>query len=294
MNIGFIGLGEMGEPIAANLARGGFAVTAFYRGSRGYDALSAAGVVLTRTLDDLAGSKVLFTCLPDGEVVSGVLLGDHGIAKKLGSGSLVIDLSTISYAATIEIAKELKKSNIDFIDAPISGMAARAKNGTLTVMCGGEVAAFEKAKSCFAAFSNKLMYMGGSGSGQLTKLINQLLFDVNCAALAEILPMSVKLGLNPEQVAEVVNSGTGKSYASEYFLPRILNGDFQSGYPMRAAYKDLVHATEISAAEQIPLPVVAAATAVYQQTLKRGHGDFDKGAMILLFEEILGVQFRKS
>ena len=161
-------------------------------------------------------------------------------------------------------------------------------------MCGGETAAFERAKHCFSAFSNKVMHMGGSGSGQLTKLINQLLFDVNCAALAEILPMSAKLGLDPVQVTEVVNSGTGRSYASEHFLPRILNGDFQSGYPMKAAYKDLVHASQISAKEQIPLPVVAAATAVYQQTLKKGHGDLDKGAMILLFEDMLGVQFRKS
>lgn len=294
MDIGFIGLGEMGEPIAANLARAGFSVTAFHRGGRAYDALSAAGGALTRNLDDLAGSDILLTCLPDDDAVQGVLFGGNGIADRLSPGSLVIDLSTISYAATIEIAGRLKTANIDFLDAPISGMAARARNGTLTVMCGGETVAVDRAKPCFAAFSNKVMHMGGSGSGQLTKLINQLLFDVNCAAIAEILPMSVKLGLDPAQVTEVVNSGTGRSYASEHFLPRILERDFQSGYPMKAAYKDLVHASQISAREQIPLPIVAAATAVYQQTLKKGHGDLDKGAMILLFEDMLGVQFRKS
>ena len=120
--------------------------------------------------------------------------------------------------------------------------------------------------------------MGPAGSGQLTKLINQLLFDINAAALGEILPMAVKMGLDPDLVGEVVNSGTGRSYASEFFMPRILRGHFCDGYPMAHAYKDLVSGAELGANHCIPMPVLAAATATYQTALLKGHGEKDKGA----------------
>ncbi len=135
--------------------------------------------------------------------------------------------------------------------------------------------------------------MGPTGSGQLTKLVNQLLFDVNAAALGEVLPMAAKMGLDPDLVAEVVNSGTGRSFASEFFIAHILRGHFSSGYPMKEAYKDLISGAKLSADLCIPMPVVAAATATYQAALLRGHGEEDKGAMVRVFEELLGVEFRR-
>ncbi|WZB77191.1 NAD-binding protein [Achromobacter insuavis] len=141
---------------------------------------------------------------------------------------------------------------------------------------------------------NQVLHMGGAGAGQLTKLVNQLLFDINCAALAEILPMACRMGLAPEQAAQVINHGTGRSYASEFFLPRILLNHFTDGYPLQAAYKDLVSAAELSARHCVPMPVLAAATATYQTALLRGHGAADKGAMVLVFEDLLNVRFRKG
>ena len=134
--------------------------------------------------------------------------------------------------------------------------------------------------------------MGNPGNGQLTKLINQLLFDINAAALAEILPMAVKMQLDPEKIGSIVNSGTGRSYASEFFIPRILKGDFTQGYFLKNAYKDLVSAAELSAQQGIPLPVLHAATGTYQMALLEGLGGQDKGAMIQVYEKLLGVQFR--
>ena len=136
--------------------------------------------------------------------------------------------------------------------------------------------------------------MGDIGSGQLMKLINQLLFDINAAALAEILPLASKLGIDPELAGEVVNSGTGRSYASEFFVPHILNGVFDNGYPMETAYKDLKSGADISARFKIPTPVLAAVTSTYQQALLEGHGEKGKGAMILVFERLLGVSFRAT
>jgi 3-hydroxyisobutyrate dehydrogenase-like beta-hydroxyacid dehydrogenase len=173
-------------------------------------------------------------------------------------------------------------------------MATRAADGTLTAMCGGKRAVFDAVRPYLACMASKILYMGEAGSGQLTKLVNQLLFDINAAALAEILPMSVKLGLDPALVGEVVNSGTGRSYASEFFIPRILANSFFNGYSMASAYKDLVSAAEIGSRRCIPMPVLNAAMATYQMALLRGHGDGDKGSMIRLFEELLDVRYRHA
>ena len=206
----------------------------------------------------------------------------------------MVDTSTIAYGATLTIAQALERRGIAFLDAPVSGMEARARDATLTIMCGGKRETFDLVRPYLDCLGNNVLFMGGVGSGQLTKLINQLLFDINAAALAEILPMSLKMGLDPTKVAAVVNSGTGRSYASEFFLPRILEGAFDAGYPMKAAYKDLVSAAELSARLGIPLPVLAAATGTYQQALLKGYGDHDKGGMIRVFEDLLDVRFRKT
>jgi 3-hydroxyisobutyrate dehydrogenase-like beta-hydroxyacid dehydrogenase len=295
MKLGFIGLGQMGRPMALNLAKQGQAELTVYSADQGcYPEFTALGVATAREPDDLAVADIVFLCLPNGNVVRDVLLGSKGLARHLRPGTLVVDTSTMEHAATLEISKLLKDHDVHFLDAPVSGMEARAVDGTLTVMCGGDRVAFDRAEPYLLCMGKEILYMGPAGSGQLTKLVNQLLFDANCAALAEILPMAVKMGLDAKKVGAVVNSGTGRSYASEFFVPRILKGDFSAGYPMRNAYKDLVSAAELGARACIPMPVLAAATATYQAALLDGHGALDKGAMILPFERRLGVQFRST
>ena len=160
-------------------------------------------------------------------------------------------------------------------------------------MFGGAKAVFDQIMPVFDAMSNKVLHVGQVGSGQLTKLINQLLFNISCAAIAEILPMAAKLGLDPEKVTEVVTSGTGRSFAVEFFAPLVLDGIFDKGYALKNAYKDMISASEISAHHKIPLPMVHACATTYQMALAEGFGDEGKGAMIKVFERILGVEFRK-
>jgi 3-hydroxyisobutyrate dehydrogenase-like beta-hydroxyacid dehydrogenase len=294
MKLGFVGLGQMGKPIALNLLKGGGAdLVVLARKDEHLAEFRSRGARASKEAADLAGSDILFLCLPDGPVVREVLFGGAApLADKLRRGSTVLDLSTITYGDAVEIGKRLEERGVAFLDAPISGMEARAIEGTLTVMCGGEREVFDRAKPWLERIGSKILFLGPSGSGQLTKLINQLLFDINAAALGEILPMASKMGLDPDLVAEVVNSGTGRSYASEFFLPRILAGRFSDGYPMAKAYKDLVSGAELGAELCIPMPVLAAATATYQAALLRGHGDKDKGGMVRVFEELLGTEFR--
>ena len=292
MRLGFIGLGQMGRPIAHNLLNSGVDLIISSRTDRWFGEFRKRGAVATTNSAEMAEVDILFLCLPNTEVVQSFLFGESGVIGRLRQGQTVVDLSTIGYNATVEIGRALDAKGVAFLDAPISGMEARAIEGTLTVMCGGERAVFDRVKPYFDCIGNKILYMGPTGSGQLTKLINQLLFDINAAALGEILPMAAKMGLDPDLVGEVVNSGTGRSYASEFFIPRILKGHFGDGYPMSHAYKDLVSGAELGANQGIPMPVLAAATATYQVALLRGHGEKDKGGMVCVLEDLLGVDYR--
>jgi len=294
MKIGFVGLGQMGKHMAMNMLKSGAELTVTDLKKDSFPQFEQKGVRTTTNLAEVVQAEIVFLSLPGTQAVQDVLVGRNGIIDKLGKGQIVVDLSTMSYTATLELAKRLEARGVSFLDAPVSGMEARAQEGTLTVMCGGSEKILETVRPFLNCIGNKILYMGGTGSGQLTKLINQLLFDINAAALAEVLPMAVKLGLDPEKVGQVVNSGTGKSYASEFFLPRILKNSFSDGYAMKHAYKDLVSGAEISANLCIPMPVLGAATATYQAALLKGYGDQDKGAMIRVFEELLGVAYRDN
>jgi len=292
MKLGFVGLGQMGRPIALNLLKSGAQLVVSDRSDESFGAFRERGAAATTNVSELADADIIFLCLPNGKIVHEFLLGEDGLIRRLKPGQTVVDLSTITHTTTTAVASALNAGGIAFLDAPISGMQARAVDGTLTVMCGGERKVFYRVKPFLECIGNKILFMGPAGSGQLTKLINQLLFDINAAALAEILPMAVKLGLDPDLVGEVVNSGTGRSYASEFFVPRILQRQFSDGYPMAHAYKDLVSGAELGAHHCVPMPVLAAATATYQTALLKGHGQRDKGAMVQVFEDILGVQVR--
>lgn len=289
MSVSFVGLGTMGKYMALNLSKCGELVIACDVVDKAFPELNEAGVKTSLDSTDAAIADIVFFSLPNSAIVSSVI---DSMISKLHAGQILVDLSTIKYNTTLQIRDKLDKIGVKFLDAPVSGMEARAKAGTLTVMCGGDEEAYNKVNPYFSFFGNKILYMGRSGSGQLTKLINQLLFDINCAALAEILPMSVKMGLDSEKIAQVVNSGTGRSYASEQFIPGILKGDFHNGYPLKNAYKDLVSAAELGGEMGIPMPVLGAATATYQQALLKGLGGLDKGAMIQVFEDLLDVKFR--
>lgn len=290
---GFIGLGQMGSPMARNLARA-VPLVVSSTDRRQAEGVLAAGATFAETASAFRDTPIVFLCVPNGDVVEQILFGDFGLANALPAGAMVIDTSTIEYGKALAVHARLAVMDIGFIDAPVSGMQARAEAGTLTMMCGATEAEVAPIRPLLATMASSILPMGKPGSGQLAKLINQLLFDINAAALAEVLPLATKLGLDPDQVGAIVNSGTGRSYASEFFIPNILKGDFSKGYPMAAAYKDLVSGAEISARHTIPMPLLAAATAVYQSALRAGHGDKDKGGMIRLAEDALGVQFRSK
>ena len=292
--VGFVGLGEMGQWMALNILKAGFDLTVYDIRQGLMQSLVQSGAKPATSPAELARQvDWIFLSLPDTDVVEQVLFGDDGIAKGACSNQVVIDLSTISYRATLNFAQRLASQGIHFVDSPVSGMEARAKAGTLTVMFGGAESIFNQVIPALKAIGDQVIYAGETGSGQLSKLVNQLLFNINVAAIAEVLPMAVKLGLDPEAVCQAVTTGTGRTFAIEFFAPHILENNFKPGYPLNKAYKDMVSAAEISSRKQIPLPVLAAAMQTYQMALAQGLGNENKGAMIKVWEKVLGVEVRK-
>ena len=293
--IGFIGLGQMGRWMAINLVQKGYNVTVFDIDADAMNAVTKTGAAGAKAPSEIASrADWIFLCLPDAAVVKEVVFGEHGLYENLHPDQIVVDLGTTAYEATMDFAKRLQPKQVAFTDAPVSGMQARAKAGSLTVMFGGPDKIFQQVKPVLDDLGENVVHMGATGCGQLAKLINQLLFNISTAAVAEVLPMAVRMGLDPEKVLSVVNSGTGRSFASEFFGPRALKGNFSEGYALNSAYKDMVGASELCAREKIPMPLVQAATLTYQLALAEGYGKENKGAMLKVYERILGVQFRKK
>ena len=292
--IGFIGLGQMGKWMAVNIVKAGFDLTIFDLDPVPVKEVKGYGAKVAGSAKELAGeTDWVILSLPNAAIVERVIFGENGLIQGAESGSVIIDCGTTSYLPTLDFGGRLREKNIIFLDAPVSGMEARAREGALTIMCGGDEKIFNMILPVFDSFGNKVLYMGVLGSGQLTKLVNQLLFNISAAAIAEILPMAAKLGLDPEKVTQVVTTGTGRSFAAEFFAPLALENDFSKGYPLKDAYKDMISAAEICAYEKIPLPMVHAATTTYQMALADGYENLGKGAMIKVFERILDVEFRK-
>ncbi len=293
--IGFVGLGTMGKWMALNLIKAGYPLNFFARRKEIIEYMKTQGGRPFPTLQEMArSSDWVFFCVSDTAAVEEVLFGRDGIAEVLTPGQIVIDCGTIHPLSTRKFAETLKGKGVSFLDAPISGMEARAKAATLTIMAGGEKEVYEKVRPALEVMGNKIIYAGQSGNGQLMKLINQIMFDIHCATIAELFPMAVKMGLDPEQTLEVVKTGTGHCFAVDNFGPLILEGNFGPGYPLEDAYKDMVHAAEISSAHRIPLPVTAACMMTYQMALDQGLGRENKGAMIKVWEKALGVEVRKK
>lgn len=294
MKIGFVGLGQMGKGMALNLAQKGCDLLAYDVRDTAFAQLGAKGVRTTPDARDMARMDLLFLCLPNESVVESFLLGENGVLPHMDKGKIVVDCSTIGYLDTLRIANEVESRGVRFMDAPVSGMQARAEDGTLSMMCGGREELFDFVKPYLDRMGASVILMGPVGSGQLTKMVNNCIYDANVAAVSEVLAMAVKLGLNPEKIGRAVNEGTGRSYASEYFIPRMLKGDFAYGFTMKSAYKDLVNASAIAAQNVVPMPVLDAVTCVYRMALCTGQGELYKGAMIKVYEELLGVKFREE
>ncbi len=288
--IGFIGLGRMGSAMARNLAAAGAPLTVFDIQPDLPTALADLGVTKAATPGEVAaGVELLFLCVPSEVESETVLFGEHGVVSGTTAPLPIVDTTTMNRGAAIRLAERAAATGLSYSDCPVSGKPFRAIDGTLTMMFGGTEAAFRDAKPYLDVMGEFVVHCGGLGSGQLMKAINNIIYDVNIAALCEVMPLAVKAGLEPGTLADVLTSGSARSFASEYFVPRILKREFDGDFSLRAAFKDIVNVQEVAAEHGVSLPVVEAMVKTYQTTIDRGFGDQAKSAMVKIYEERLGL-----
>ena len=293
--VGFVGLGTMGKWMALNLLKKAPPLYVFDLRSEAVEELRSHGARAARSLHEI-GERCdrIILCLPDATVVEKAIFSADGLKRTLRPGMTIIDCSTTDTLFAQSTERKLRKKEVVFLDAPIAGMAAKVREGRLTIMVGGDHSAFESNRSLLETMGNNIVYMGGPGNGQLTKTLNNVLLNISCAAMSEILPLAVKMGIAPEEFCSVIMNSSGQSYGFDFFAPLVLKRDFGPGYSLANAYKDMVNLAKISTQYQIPLPVASATMQTYQMALDSGYDQDNKGAMIKVWESMLGVKVEKA
>jgi len=290
MNVGFIGLGIMGRPMALNLLKHGHALTVWARREGSMRPLLDVGARGAASPAEVARvSEVVFSMVPDAPDVREVMLGTHGVGSAAKAGLIAVDMSTILPAAARQIATELKALGVDFIDAPVSGGDVGAKAGTLTIMIGGVAEAVAKARPLLECMGKTIVHVGDCGAGQVAKAANQILTGVGVLAVAEMINFSRKNGVDPIKVREALMGGAAYSKILEMHGQRMLDRNFAPGFKSWMHQKDMNIVLQTAHKLGVYLPATAAAAQMFNAMVGSGLGEEDHVAIIKLLEQISGT-----
>jgi 2-hydroxy-3-oxopropionate reductase len=288
--IGFIGLGIMGRPMAANLLAAGYPLTVHSRSRGPVDELAALGATPAGSGRDVAAaSEVVITMLPDSPDVEAVVLGPDGVADGIAPGALYIDMSTIAPAVSRTIAEALAGHGVDAVDAPVSGGEPAARAGALSIMAGGTDEAIERAQPIFDVLGKATTHIGPPGAGQVAKAANQVVVALTIQAVAEALVLARKAGADPARVRAALLGGFAQSRILDLHGQRMLDGAYEPGFKLRLHRKDLAIALQLGREEQVPLFATGQAAELMDALLAQGAGDRDHSALATLYEQLAGV-----
>jgi len=293
-NIGFIGLGAMGKPMAANIVKAGYSLKVFDLASAAVEEMVAQGAIAVASPCEAAqGSDLVFMSLPNAAIVGNVVTADNGVLVGSHPGQIIIDLSSVTPGHTKKMATLAATKGVEYLDAPVSGGVAGAIAGTLTIMVGGELAVFEHCREILQVIGKKLYHVGAVGAGDTLKLVNNMLLGINMAGVAEALTLGVKAGLDPKVMLEVIGVSSGRSYALEAKVPNfVLQGNFEPGFAIDLQYKDLEMATQTAKELGMPLLLTTLAQQVYETARASNLGRKDISAIITLLEKLADVEVR--
>ena len=280
--IAFLGLGIMGRPMARNLAAAGFEVTVWNRTRERAEELAAEADVRVAdgAAEASAAADATITMVVDAPQVEEVLFRPGGAAEGMAEGHLAIDMSTIAPTASKRIANRLGEGGVAFLDAPVTGSRPKAEDATLTIMAGGEEAAFERARPVLEAMGKVVLRVGPQGHGQMAKLINNTLAAINAAALAEGLTLAGAYGLDAGALLEVVGAGSGNSAMAELKAKPMLERDLDPLFKLEHMLKDVRHCIAEAEGLGVELPLARAAARLYAAAAERGLGERDFAAVI--------------
>ncbi len=291
LKVGYIGLGLMGKSIARNILKAGFRLVVHNRSHAAVEELVAEGAVAASSPKEVAAQMdVVFTNLPDTPDVEKVVLGENGILAGAHDGLVYVDNSTIKPASARMIAQKLAEKNVFALDAPVSGGDIGARNGTLTIMVGGEASALEKAMPIFMAMGKTVTHVGDAGAGQVAKAANQIMVAAQMVAMGELLVFSKKAGVDPRKVVDAIKGGAAQCWTLDVKPPRLFDGNRNPGFKAHMQLKDLKIILETAQEYDIPISSAAEHTKFFQQMIDWGMGELDNSAVVGVIEKLAGVE----
>ena len=280
MDVAFIGMGTMGVPMALNLIKAGHTVTVHNRTRDREIPLASAGAHRADSPQAAAeNAAVIITCVSNSEDVASVILGDRGVIHGASAGAIVVDMSTISPSVTRQIAATLAEGGIQMIDAPVSGGSEGAKNGTLSIMIGGDADAVAQARPVLSAMGSTLTHVGGIGAGQVTKAINQVIVAGTYWAIAEGMALGLKAGLDMDKALQAVSGGAAGSWGLNNRAGNMIDNHYPLGFRVRLHRKDLNIALEAARELGVTLPMAAYVEQIETGLIAQGYGDEDMSAI---------------
>jgi 2-hydroxy-3-oxopropionate reductase len=293
MTIGFVGLGIMGRPMAKNLIKAGYKLIVYDKFAKFDDlvALGAEGVSSNREI--AAKSDLVITMLPNSPQVKEAVLGADGLIEGIGPGKIVVDMSSIAPEASREVGEALKTKGVAFLDAPVSGGEPKAVDGTLAIMVGGDQKTFDTVKPVLEKMGSSVTLVGDIGSGNVTKLANQIVVALNIAAVSEAFVLAVKAGVDPVKVFDAIKGGLAGSTVMNAKVPMILDGNFKPGFRVELHIKDLQNALDTAHHLNAPVPLTAGVMETLQALKVDGLAASDHSAIVRYYEKLAGIEVRK-
>ena len=295
MNIGFIGLGIMGKPMAKNLLKAGHTLVVYDVVEAPVKELVEAGATAgTSPRDVAARNDLIITMLPNSPHVKKAVLGEGGVIEGARLGSVLVDMSSIAPLASREVAAELAKKGVEMLDAPVSGGEPKAIDGTLAIMVGGKEAVFEGVKDVLLKMGASAVLCGDIGAGNVTKLANQIIVALNIAAMSEAFVLATKAGVDPERVFNAIKGGLAGSTVLNAKAPMVLEGNYKPGFRIELHIKDLQNALDTAHENGTPIPLTAQIMEIMQALKVDGKQSDDHGGVIQFYEKLAAVKVRKG
>ena len=291
LKVGYIGLGLMGKSIARNILKAGFPVVVHNRSRATVDELVAEGATAASSPKEVAEQvDVVFTNLPDTPDVESVVLGENGILEGAHDGLIYVDNSTIKPVSARRIAEKLAEKHVSALDAPVSGGDIGAKNGTLTIMVGGEASALEKVMPVFQVMGKTVTHVGEAGAGQVAKAANQIMVAAQMVAMGELLVFAKKAGVDPRKVVDAIKGGAAQCWSLDVKPPRLFDGNRNPGFKAYMQLKDLKIILDTAREYDIPISGTIENASLFQQMIDLGMGELDNSAVVGVIEEKAGVR----
>ncbi|WP_320121813.1 2-hydroxy-3-oxopropionate reductase [uncultured Sphaerochaeta sp.] len=294
MKIGFIGLGIMGKPMAKNLLKAGYSLVVNDINKEAVAELVTAGAAEAASAKEVASqSDVVVTMLPNSPHVQTVVLGEGGVIEGAREGLVVVDMSSISPIVSREVAAELAKKGVVMLDAPVSGGEPKAIDGTLAIMVGGPEETFKVVEPILQVMGGSVTLVGEIGSGNTTKLANQIMVAANIAGMSEALVLATKADVDPEKVFKAIRGGLAGSTVLDAKAPLVLEGNFRPGFRIDLHIKDLQNALDTAATVKTPTPLSDSIIGMMRSLSSDGKGSDDHGGLVQWYEKEAGIEVRK-